>query len=410
MKTNKSYSFVSYFNLFYLFFYIIWDPLQGYFLHVDGARRTILLLSIIALFINIPSISQDKKLFKSPAFLCWTLLIVYSMINSVIKGFESEWGAISFFRSNYFDPYVFLIIAIIELNRDKYRCLFVMLGTMLVYMYIGNSHVSLNEYDRFEAEELGNMLPLTAAGCAFVVCVLFSEHKLKGGWAVYTAILVFVMYIIIMSGTRKAFGAVVIVFVGMVLTRSGKLNFKTLVIFIVAFIALEYILNNTMIGERIFEGMEMENVTVSFVANERLNNLLLKLFGDRSLQYFMAFELIPQHPITGIGLNNFMSTAQYEFRLHTEYMVQLCENGIIGFAILIVFYYFLFRGLNKKRKAGDVTAMYVFGLLMVLFLDFSGWTYNMYYVMIVYAVLISEIYSTPLVYDNSHTSSPRQLQ
>ena len=94
-----------------------------------------------------------------------------------------------------------------------------------------------------------------------------------------------------------------------------------------------------------------------------------------------------------------MDATSLELRLHTEYMVQLCENGIIGFALLMLFYYQLLKGLWKKHKDGYSTAMCLGGLLMVLFLNLSTWTYNLHIAMIIYALLITIANNKLLLYE-----------
>ena len=109
MQNNRS--AVSFYNLIFIFISIIWIPVQRYYLHFDGAGRSILILSIIAVLLNFSSFVKLKRLFRSPPFICWTLLVVYSLVNSVIKGYISELGAFDFFKSSYnhaFDNYIYI--------------------------------------------------------------------------------------------------------------------------------------------------------------------------------------------------------------------------------------------------------------------------------------------------------------
>ena len=394
---QSSRSAVSFYNLFYIFLSIIWVPVQRYYLHFDGAGRSILVLSIVAVLLNITSIRDNKRLFLSLPFICWTLLVVYSLINSVIKGSVSELGTFDFFRSSYIIPFIFLLITLIELKDDREGCLRTILFAQLLYLAIGASHISINEFERMGAEELGNALPIMASGCAFIASILFCDHQLRGGWLSYMSILAFVLIIIVIVATRKAFGAVILVVAGMILGRMEKVSYKTVtllfVFMIVVFLGVNYILDNTYLGSRFASSSEQYNIELS--SNQRVNKILAVLLGDRDIQYYLAMELFPQHPVTGIGLGNFREVAGLELRLHSEYMVQLCENGIIGFSLLLLFYFSLVKGLNKRRKEGMNIMMPLFGLLMILFLNITSWTYNLQIAMIVYAVLITEAYSSP---------------
>ncbi len=402
---NHSRSIVSSYNLFYLFVCIIWVPLQQYYLHVDGAGRTIMLLSTMAVLLNFASLIKRNSVFHSTPFLLWTMLVFYSFINSMFKGFDSPYGTLEYIWNNFLMPYIFLLIAIIEFNNDRFFALKIILIAQLLYMLMGVMHMSSGNYDRLAAEELGNILPLTAACSFYVASLLYCYKKLRGNWILLCALLILVLYIILLTATRKALGIVVIILIGTVLQRINRFSVKTLFILflsiVVFYVGIDYLLANTLIGERLLEESGKYDVQLSSIPV--VNDFLMKLLGDRALLYQMAFDIFPQHPITGIGLNNFMNMAQSDYRMHSEYMVQLCENGIIGFSLLIVFYFLLYKGILNNRKVGDNNLIYLFGLFVVLFVNLTAWTYNMQYIMVIYAILISSIYSTFYNNENCHT-------
>ena len=84
---------------------IIWQPFQIYVLKVDGAGRTIMILSILAIVLNIFEFWKQKKTFTSLAFICWTVLFCYSMWNAFTKGFYAEYGNFKFLRDKFFDSF-----------------------------------------------------------------------------------------------------------------------------------------------------------------------------------------------------------------------------------------------------------------------------------------------------------------
>ena len=354
----SSKSWISQYNLFYLFLCIIWVPIQYFYLHVDGAGRTIMVLTVVAVMLNIGASWNKKDMFGSAAFICWTLLVIYSFFNSMFKGFTYEYGSLPFITTNFLNPFIYLWIACIELDNDKNRCLYVLLIGQLVYLLIGATHLSFIQFERAEATGLGNMLPMTAAGCVCVASVLLCDKKLKWGWLTYSIIVFLALLIVISAATRKALGAILIMLIGALLGRSKKIDFKNVMLILfcgfVLYAGVGWLLDNTLIGERITDSSELYDVPLS--SNPAVND--------------GAF-----------------------YRLHTEYMVQYCENGSIGFSLLILFYVLLLWGLKKKHKDGENTLVYSFALLMVLFINLTAWTYNMQYIMIIYAILISHNYS-----------------
>ena len=110
-----------YFNFLYLFVCIIWTPLQLYYLKVDGAGNTVVALSVFAVIWNIPALWRQQHVLRSPAFLCWTALVLFSFVNSMTKGFVSEWGDWVFIKNNFVLPFIFLYVLIVELDWDYGR-------------------------------------------------------------------------------------------------------------------------------------------------------------------------------------------------------------------------------------------------------------------------------------------------
>lgn len=405
------------YNLFYIFMAIIWHPFQIYILKVDGAGRTIMMMSILVIMVNLHEFYKQKKIYMSMAFLCWVILFCYTMANAFYKGFYAEFGTFEFLRKHFFDSFVLLIIMMLELSRNKRTSLWVIWVALGAYLLICLPYFSLNDEGRFDAEKIGNLVPLHAVAFLFVSCVLFVEERIKMWFLV--GIVIVISVIIYLSGTRKAFGAEVILLLGVVLNNGKKRNvwaWLRLVFFggILA-VGVYYVMTRTTVGERIQEGTD-DYFYVQLVENEKVNDVLMTLLGDRAVQYESALELYHEHFWTGIGLTNFMDMSGGELVLHSEYMVQLCENGVIGFVLLMLFYVLLTIGLLKNRNHEKRKAnMALFGLGSVLFISFTSWTYCMNYIMVFYAVVFSYVCSDDNktfnnVKKNSRTSQREQFQ
>ena len=377
------------YNLFYIFMAIIWQPFQIYILKVDGAGRTIMILSILAIVLNLYEFWKQKEAFIFPAFICWTVLFCYSMWNAFTKGFYAEYGTFKFLRDKFFDSFVLLIFMMLELKKSKYSCLWVIWIALGVYLFIGLPNFALNPEERFSVEGIGNLYPLHAVAFLFVTSILFVEEKIRM-W-LFVVVAIGVSVIIYLSGTRKAFGAEVILLLGVVLNNGKKRNVWAWLRLVfyggVLAVGVYYVMTRTSVGERIQEGTD-DYFYVQFVENNKVNELFMTVLGDRAIQYESALELFHEHFWTGIGLTNFMDMSGGELVLHSEYMVQLCENGMIGFVLLMLFYILLTIGLLRSRKHEKRKVnMALFGLFAVLFINFTSWTYCMNYIMVIYAIL-----------------------
>jgi len=384
-----------YFNLFYLFISIIWPPLQMYHLGVDSGGYTILALSIIALVWNSPAFWRQEHVMRSPAFLCWMALLAFSIVNSFMKGFVSEWGSLVFYKNNYIVPFIFLFVLVVELDWDFDKCLKVLLFALFTYILLCLGNMGIDKDERMVAEGLRNILPLHTTCFVFVGSMLLTRQRLPS--IIFWCVVIIAVVVTMLSGTRKALGAIVILLMGVAFSHDGGKEqnlwyYTRLALFLaILYIGLNYIMDNTMMGERLADTAEESKV--EFVENETVNWFLNNLLGDRSIQYELGFGLFLLHPLTGIGITNFIPISGFPFRLHTEYMTQLCENGIIGFSLLILFYFILLRKLYlRQRDYDDNITMVLFGLFALLFLNITAWTYNQNFGMIYYGIVLTYAY------------------
>jgi hypothetical protein len=375
---------------------IIWNPFQVLFFKVDGAGYTIVLLSVFVIIINLDEFRRQKTAFATKAFRCWVILLCYSMINVYFKGFHAYFGVFGFFKSNFFNPFILLVIIMMEMHKNKQRCLKALWIALTVYLIIGFAFLGRDYGGRAMVGGIGNLYPLHAVAYMFVTAILYVGGKFKTWFFVVIAVII--SLIILGSGTRKAFGVEVIIIVGVILNHSKRKNLwfyvRLALLGVVMLLLLRVSLKYSMVGMRLEEGAETIR-NVHLVSNQRISNVLVTLLDDRASQYEKSLDLFRQHFFTGIGVTNYMDRANSQYRLHSEYMVQLCENGIVGFILLIVFYVRILIALKKakERTKSIVVNMMFYGLAAVMFLDFTCWTYNQNFVMIIYAILL--IYANP---------------
>jgi len=288
---------------------------------------------------------------------------------------------------------LFLAVILIELARNRIKCLYALLTGLLLYLILGAFHMTVGREGRVEAQELGNLLALHATTIVLVACVAYNYKALNKKF--FFGIVALALFIIMMSATRKALGASAILLAGLWISRNSDMSLKSffqLALFaLVAYFSLSYISENTLLGYR--AANEQTKILSRMAGYRQMNAFLAALTGDRALQYVIGFEVFLKNFWTGIGIANFVKTTGFVVRLHTEYMVQLCENGIIGFSLLISVYVFLLRKLILKILGGDsMVIMGLFGLLALLFLNITAWTYCQQYAMIFYALSIDYAY------------------
>jgi len=147
---------------------------------------------------------------------------------------------------------------------------------------------------------------------------------------------------------------------------------KYLKILIYSFILISssfFVLKDSVVVERMTKTF---NTTKSATSE-------LEMFDGRALQYVDGMEVFKENYITGIGLLNFMNIDQWGLALHSEYLVQLVECGIIGFFIFLFFHIYIIRKLVRFKKIIRFEkAAKVFLLYYIIFfiLSWGGWSYN----------------------------------
>ncbi len=369
-------------NYFYLSFAILWEPIQIGFLNIDGKGRIMFMLTLLIFLVNMV---LDKRFLKneliSKPAVFWGLWVLYSAINLQIQGYHGYHDDLPFsffFVLHLFRPFLVMTIVAKETRRNPVNVfkLFTIVFTVFAILSVT---ILGAESERFEGRftsKLGNAGPLNAIYIIFFASLLFVCKKLK--WRTLVPLMIFAFAVISMAATRKAFGTAVIIAFTFVLSQI-KFSAKNIILALILsagfYIGGNYALKNTALGERFEEGVEvgLEKNTTNIEA--------LSFLGDRVRFYINGWELFKKHPITGVGLRNYNHKVNDLNVLHTEYMVQLAECGIIGTTLFLLFYLWLGKNIvnawkkniNKNRS---VLWILVGGFCAVLFINFTAWTYQ----------------------------------
>ena len=332
-------------NYIYLALAILWEPIQRGFLHIDGKGRIMFLLTILVFLANIVLNKRflKKQVFSKPAVF-WGLWIIFSVINLQFNGYYGSLSFNYYFVLILFKPFVVMTIAARETQRnpEKVFKLFAIVFTVFALLSVTVLGGVLETHeDRFTGE-LGNTGPLNTIYVIFFAALLFVHKKIK--WRTLIPLMIFAFAVISMAATRKAFGAAVIIALTFVLSQI-KFSAKNIILVLVLsagfYLGGNYALENTALGERFEEGVEygaeMNNTDI-----EALN-----LLGDRVGNYIIGWEIFKDNMLTGIGLKNYMHKGHGPLVLHTEYMVQLAECGIIGSLLFLLFYFWVGKNLIR---------------------------------------------------------------
>lgn len=394
MTKSKLYS---YFNYFFIAIVLLWQPLQGTVLTFDGKGRLLLLLTVMAFVLNCNRHIFKKLLFSKPIVL-WLVWCIYVTINTYFHGFRSENLSFSFFIVNQvFCPCIIMAVSAYEYMKNARRLLKVMLWSFLIYAFIGAfvmdiGYVAMDE-GAVNVNTLGNALALNVMMIIFFAGVLYCRKEITLKTTI--VLVLFAIGIVVISATRKALGAGVIMIIALMLSQM-KLTFGSFVKMILPVVVLYYglifVMGNTQMGERFADS---EEKTSQFVDQYNVgNNPFLKMVGDRAPQYVQGTQLFIEHPITGVGLTNFQKETKYPYRLHTEYMVQICECGIIGCVLFVMFYVVIIKrllGYYKRDYTRSLAIVMSGGVVVLLFIYLTAWSYSMCFYFAVLGTIVGFI-------------------
>lgn len=331
----------------------------------------------------------------------WLIWVIYAFINWMVVGIHMEENTFNFIIRIFILPIGMMWVVYYEGSVDLEKTSKVVLCAFFLQVVIGvlfqdSGSGEGTKWDARGGAELGNGLALTS--CCMCFYALFCKINRFIGKKVFLVVIILSVVGIMFVATRKAFAGIIILFVFYLIGDYERRKRKKIVslFFFVAVIALvgSYMMNHTVLGARFAETENQgEQVMMRYDAP-----VFLKFLGERAIQYMLSWNLFLQNPITGIGIRNFIVLTDYPVVLHSEYMVQLCENGIIGFLLFCMFFISMFKLLFKKynKETKKVVLICMGGLLCILFIDLTAWTYQFPRYFAVYGIIMA--YGKPYIY------------
>ncbi len=373
---------------------VLWPLIQSEFLGgFDGAGRIGWFMMIMAVFAN------GKSLFYVPRImLIWGVWILYNVILCQIKGFDMSIPFPIWVANCLIMPFVTMLVAYNAFRQDSgntvkllFYCWFVFVALGLVTMQAHIRDVMGEDITR-QSNEMGNHF-INAS----VFLLMFAFYALNKGLIkinIFIVACLIEILAIVLSGSRKGMLSIFIIFFMSYVGKKTDMSMKQFVrigfIAMIAYMVVQIIMTYTVAGLRIQAGLEEE---------EYADNWFLSKMGDRAFMYDYGWDLFLENPLTGIGLQNFrwQNALGIELAIHSEYMVQICECGIIGSVLFLIFYYgmakrivlLLISGANKQD-----TFVLLATFIGFLMMSFFAWTYTGIY----YFIFFGFIYA---VYDNN---------
>lgn len=347
-------------------------------------------------FVCIALLYSQHRLFRKIIFsgpmLIWLTLTLYHYINArykhvvgvnavdLLHGLKIYFclGIICFWASLDFKKTISLL-----LNAYLLRCFFVI--TLLVLGgYSGGRLTGAGG----SATGLGQMAALTGIYVAYKN--VGKKITLKQN-VLYCSL---PFLIVLLSQSRNSLAmfsiAIAAVFFAYDSWKKGNSYFKFAIflcfVVLIALVAMP-LLENTSVVKR--SKAVTENTEGGyFYKNNATNTIFDKIVGDRLVYYVQGWKFFKENPITGIGLWNYKNLTGGRYPLHSEYMVHLCEGGLVA----IILWGFFVLYIIKNLLSYDNRVLKSVALLSVVVLLFCGiyareFFYEMFYP--VYGIALS---------------------
>ncbi len=368
--------FAKYCIRFLIAYSIIQPVIMRLIFNFDGLGRMYIILSVVSI-ISILQTRLFKKVFFLKPTVIWGIWGLYVTLTTLYLGNPIEEIPLGIFIfSRVLFTYILMCLVCFDASINSKSCIKFLITCFVIYVIIGWLFQSNETYGGRRGIEMGNQLPLCAVSMIGLASIAYVKKWINGYVVMTCIILAFI--VIFIAATRKALLGTFLILAFMYFAKykiSEVRNFLLMLgLIVLAYFAVSYIMDNTLIGERM-KSIETQKHTYNIG-----DSLFLKLVGDRSSFYIVGTELFLENNIfTGIGLMHFMEKAKFDLPIHSEYIVQLCECGIIGCIITIVFYISIIRKILKLRidKNDSGIKMIFLGYICYLaFVSLTTWIYD----------------------------------
>lgn len=375
-------------------FFIVYPAVQSLVMNLDGAGRLLLLASIASLpviFFNI------KFLMRDPLYVLLMVLTFYMVINGILHGSPKDFW--DMMRTIY--PFIYLSLIYVNAAYNYSRTLFYLaasLSVSVLLMVTLDSASALVELDgRFGSTFNANDIGLSAS-CTVAMLMLY-KSKSPLVRLLSIASLVVCMLAIFMSECRTAFGMVALLVFAYFFKNAVNTSKRAQYQLIYIAVAAAVIMGGWMAVKSTSLGQRLTSTSTQAETANYSTGTFWDIMGDRGLQYVEAAPYIVSNQPFGIGLGTWRGYSPRDLAFHSEFLVQICENGIIGFTMYMTFLIgLLVRIMRTRNRTKPLNgAFYYFMAIFasIIFIDFMFWTYEKMYIYALYGIMLSKTF-----YDN----------
>lgn len=346
-------------------------------------------VSIVYITIFVLLICGNRRFYKialSWPMLIWAVLTLYHLINATLKNVP-EINYVDYLRGMKIYASICIFTFFFSLSAKKtFKVVYynLCIWLFLALLVTGYSSGERLTGDKVIAVEFGKLSALMA-----IMGLYWASMKQEKLSSLFLKLLYPILFILL-SQSRNGFGMVIIMFLGyyyafvMKCRASFKQLFGAMIVCGVLLFSVNYVLGHTGLGNRISGDIEAAETRAL-----RTGTILDNIAGERLIYYVNGFAIWIEHPLTGIGLDNYQNYVNGEYPMHVEYFVHLAEGGIIAAFLWGLFIFSLFRIIMKANIPKSKKAIALFTMFTILFTCLFTVMYNGELNMLLFGIVLS---------------------
>ena len=367
---------------------------------LDGYSYGKYILFICTMVIGLVTVYQNswKIRFKFEIYHCFLLLLIslcfMSSIWAIIPKYATE-KAFTLLQ-------LFICMSILYLYYSKEKGVNTLINIVMLSGYILSFYtiffigIDTMKYVLFVGERLGNTYAnINSIGIIAATSIIIAFYKFIYVKKSMNLILILPsIFIISMSGSRKAFVLLIFGIIGLLVLKYAKEN---PIIFVVKISILGLII--------IFALYYLMKLPIFDVINERMDGLISSFTGvgeidsstlKRNKMIQIGIEIFKEKPILGVGIGNakeiLYQNTGWDTYLHNNYIEIISSLGLLGFTLYYAIWGYVLIWIYKLKKFDDKSSILCIVLILSQFiLDYGMVSYysktTFFYLMIYYLQL-----------------------
>lgn len=347
--------------------------------HFDGNGYIVILLSIIYLIVN-KSTYRIKPFLNNHAIVIWFVLMCYHIVNAIYKGATEGLESQSILPGTIINILLMTLCSYMYVINKRFLLwtIFVSLTYYLLVAYNFNTMLDDGRFSGFlYTTQLGQM--------SGVLCIIISLLIYEKKNFMYAILYTFPVFMMILAGSRN--GLLTVLFSLAVLAAPYFFQRRNSIL-LVGILAL--ILYNNIQGSLVMERTDNSEYILEYETGTFLDYIL----GDRLFYYIVGWTNYIENPLTGIGLLNFAEYNAYRYPIHSEPMTHLCEGGLVGAVLYLLFKWQFVKVFIIKCRVNTLAlnqCLVVF--VALIFIGLTARIYHYEFFFPLYGIILGEIYN-----------------